>query len=52
MTGGWVGPIYGMDSLEKIKSVECSQQKERYISKDVEARGIGPAAGNNTAFAW
>jgi hypothetical protein len=36
----------------KIKSVEWSHQKERYISKDMEARGIGPAAGNNTTFVW
>lgn len=47
-----MGPKCGLDALKKIKSVEWSQQKERYISKDVEARGIGPAVCNNTAFAW
>jgi len=46
-----VGPRYGLDALEKIKSVEWSQQKERHIPKDVEARVRGPTAGNNTVFA-
>jgi hypothetical protein len=41
-----------MDALEKIKSVEWSQQKEGYIQKEVKTRGRSPTAGNNTAYAW
>jgi hypothetical protein len=46
-----VGLRYGLGVLEKIKSVEWSQQKERYIPKDVGACGRGPTARNNTEFA-
>lgn len=49
-TGGWVGPRYGLAALEKIKSIQWSQQKERYKPKDVEARGSAPTVGNNMIF--
>ena len=47
-----MGPRYGLVALEKIKSIQWSQQKERYKPKDVEARGSFPTVGNNMVFVW